>query len=50
MSSLACASAVSNFARQMLIIALFFFEQVWESTHPGLENLSHADLRVALLI
>ncbi len=34
----------------MLIIVLFCFVWVWEWTPPGLQNLSHADLRVALSI
>ncbi len=52
MSSLACASAVtvSNFARQMLTIIFSCFEQVWAAGCPGLQNLSHTVLRVALSI
>jgi hypothetical protein len=37
-SSLACASAISNFSRQMLIIVLFCFAQVWELASPGLQK------------
>ncbi len=47
---LACVSAIKNFARHMLIIVFFCFVQVWASGCPGLQNLSHAVLRVALLI
>ncbi len=50
MSSIACESAVSDVARQMLIIVLFYLAWDKASGCLALQNLSHAVFRVTLLI